>query len=45
MKANVETLLGLSNVTLVRGGRTLVSDVSFAVAPGSSGSISVSKAL
>jgi tungstate transport system ATP-binding protein len=35
MKANVETLLGLSNVTIVRGGRTLVSDVSFAVAPGS----------
>src|SRR5688500_6898867 len=35
MKATVETLLGLSNVTLVRGGRTLVSDVSFAVAPGS----------
>lgn len=35
MKANVQNLLNLSNVTLIRGGRVLIDDVSLAVAQGS----------
>jgi tungstate transport system ATP-binding protein len=35
MKANVEALLHLSGVTLIRGDKHLVDDVSFMVAPGS----------